>query len=111
MCVRTRRRRRACVPRDTHSTLSRAPLEPLPAATRYSVKLWRVENFTPQAKILAAKKKLAEAEASRASSPASAGAGAPPRKKTLKELEEANARSFSTPPPTASLYGVGTATR
>ena len=62
---------------------------------------------------MAAKKKLADAEASRASSPASAGAGAgaPPRKKTLKELEEANARAFSAPPPTASLYGVGTATR
>jgi len=39
------------------------------------------------------------------------GPGAPPRKKTLKELEEADARAFSAPPPTASLYGVGTATR
>ena len=35
--------------------------------------------------------RLADAEASRASSPASAGAGAPRPKKTLKELEEANA--------------------
>ena len=55
--------------------------------------------------------RLADAEANRASSPASAGAGAPRPKKTLKELEEANARAFSSPPPTASLYGVGTATR